>query len=244
MPFTLAHPAAVLPLRRTGLPMLALVAGSVAPDLVLFVHVGVSYHQTHSLVGVLTWDVLIGVLLAAAWVWLLWGPLVDAAPGSLRDRLPHPHRTGPRWWLIAVPTFAIGAATHVLWDSFTHVDGWWVQRAQWLRDGTPPVYKLSQYASGAVGLAIIAVACWMLLRRRPVVPVARVLPRLAPWVWGAPLIAVGAATVLALREFAVQPTWPIEYRIYYLVVMTLSAAATALGEVALIWQVVRRVVRR
>ena len=33
MPFTLAHPAVVLPLRGLGLPMTALVAGSMAPDL-------------------------------------------------------------------------------------------------------------------------------------------------------------------------------------------------------------------
>jgi hypothetical protein len=36
MPFTLSHPAAVLPLAGTGFPVAALVAGSMAPDVPMF----------------------------------------------------------------------------------------------------------------------------------------------------------------------------------------------------------------
>ena len=37
MPITFAHPAAVLPLARTGLPLTALAIGSMVPDLPMFV---------------------------------------------------------------------------------------------------------------------------------------------------------------------------------------------------------------
>lgn len=36
MPVTIAHPAAVLPLRGLGLPLSAMVIGSMAPDLPVF----------------------------------------------------------------------------------------------------------------------------------------------------------------------------------------------------------------
>ncbi|RHW25669.1 DUF4184 family protein [Nocardioides immobilis] len=58
---TLAHPAAVLPLGRLGLPMTALVAGSVVPDIPLFLWWVRGYELTHSLVGILVVDVVLAV---------------------------------------------------------------------------------------------------------------------------------------------------------------------------------------
>lgn len=87
MPFTPAHAAAVLPLGRTALPMSALVAGSVAPDLPMFLPGRPGYEVTHSLWGVVTVDVL--VAMAALWLWfgLVRDPYADVVPW-VRDRVP------------------------------------------------------------------------------------------------------------------------------------------------------------
>jgi hypothetical protein len=68
MPFTGSHPAAVLPFARTAMPASALVAGSVAPDLPLYLPTPYSAELSHQIVGVLTVDVLAGFLLFALWL--------------------------------------------------------------------------------------------------------------------------------------------------------------------------------
>jgi hypothetical protein len=45
---TLAHPVAVLPLRRFGLPMAAMVIGSMVPDVPLFLRWSSGYQVSHS----------------------------------------------------------------------------------------------------------------------------------------------------------------------------------------------------
>ncbi|MEV0550892.1 DUF4184 family protein [Nocardia salmonicida] len=65
MPITFAHPVAVLPFARY-LPLPALVAGSIAPDVVYYLPGPLSGTTTHSVVGVLCWDLLIGLVLLVA----------------------------------------------------------------------------------------------------------------------------------------------------------------------------------
>ena len=72
---TLAHPVAVLPLRRFGLPMAALVIGSMVPDVPLFMGWSSGYQVSHSYTGVFTVN-LIGALGGLA---IAVGLLVDAA---------------------------------------------------------------------------------------------------------------------------------------------------------------------
>ncbi|MGY1732216.1 DUF4184 family protein [Geodermatophilus sp. SYSU D01045] len=62
MPFTGSHPAAVLPLLRTGLPASALVAGSLAPDLLFHLPVDTGV-RTHTALAVVSTDVVLGRLL-------------------------------------------------------------------------------------------------------------------------------------------------------------------------------------
>jgi uncharacterized protein DUF4184 len=60
MPFTVSHPAAVLPVLR-WLPPSAVVVGSLVPDIPLCVRPPVGYHTTHSLAGVVTVDLPLGL---------------------------------------------------------------------------------------------------------------------------------------------------------------------------------------
>ena len=120
MPFTPAHVAAVLPLRRRGgLPFSALVVGSMIPDLPYYLpRRWVPTPATHSVAGIVTWDLLLGLA-----VWALWCALrprvYDLAPQLLRSRWRRPE-SGFTGWSRAPLAVIIGAATHVLWDEFTH----------------------------------------------------------------------------------------------------------------------------
>ncbi len=193
MPFTPAHAAAVLPLARPPLPLTALVAGSMVPDLPLFLRdvpdlpVLPAYSFTHSLLGIVTVDVVLGVL--AVTLWLLWlrDPLVDLGPRWSRHRLPaRGDRAAVAWRWVPVAA-AVGAATHVGWDAFTHRGRWGTELVPWLTTPHGPLngYRWAQYVSGVVGLAVVAVVAWRRLASRrphergPVVPGARTSALLA-----------------------------------------------------------------
>lgn len=167
MPFTLSHPAAVLPLRRTGLPMAALVCGSMAPDLHMVVP-GVTDEMTHRWQGVPTVDLVLGLALTAFWVLVLAPTATAAAPEPLRARLRPPPRYAARDWLLVLPGVVVGAATHVGWDTFTHQDMWGGQHVPWLYETHHgyPGFQLTQYASSIVGLVIVALWAVVVLRQR------------------------------------------------------------------------------
>lgn len=174
MPFTLSHAAAVLPaIRRDGTgrgPLIAcaLVAGSFSPDMTYFAATAVPGAMlfgsvTHSPVGILTVDLLITAALVAVWL-MVREPLVALLPGRWQSRVYgfvrgdswHGRPAGPLavWFCLSA---ALGAATHVVWDSFTHLDRWGT-RAIPLLDAVVagfPVYLYLQYGGSALALAAL-----------------------------------------------------------------------------------------
>lgn len=166
---TLAHPAAVLPLRRSGMPMAALVIGSMVPDVPLFMSWSSGYEVSHSLAGVFTVDLLGALVLLYVWNGVVRDALVDLAPDLVRVRVPARHRLSRRQWLLAPGAAALGAVTHVAWDSFTHPGRWGVTHVVWLRAdlGPLPLFKWAQYASGVIGLAVVLCAIIAYLISRP-----------------------------------------------------------------------------
>lgn len=193
MPFTLSHPAAVLPFLRSGLPASALVAGSVVPDLPYYLPVDLGI-RTHTALAVVTVDLVGGLLLWALWHGFLAAPAVASAPGPLRARLPVPGRPrvdGVRGLLLVGAAVVLGAATHVLWDEFTHPGRWGPENIPALRAqvGGEPLYGWLQDGSGLVGA--LAIAVWVLLwwRRTPPRPV----PGGVPWAW----LAIAAVALVA-----------------------------------------------
>ncbi|GGX54403.1 DUF4184 family protein [Streptomyces minutiscleroticus] len=184
MPFTLSHAAAVLPAVRTDgsgrgrLVPAVLVAGSCAPDLTYYtagvVPGGMEFGRfTHSFTGVFTFDVAVAWLLVAGWL-LLREPLVALLPRAAQARVgallrcgaPRT-RPGPglalRWYASAV----LGGLTHVVWDAFTHHDGWGTRAFPVLgrEVAGAPVFWLLQYGGSAVAAAVIAAFVVAALRR-------------------------------------------------------------------------------
>ncbi|WP_326589907.1 DUF4184 family protein [Streptomyces brevispora] len=180
LPFTVSHPAAVLPLMRRPFVPASLVAGAVAPDVPYFLDVlGVSETspqdwygpllnatETHSLSAGLVVNLPLAIALVAAYR-MLRAPITALLPSGLR--LPEPERTTgmpakvrhTMWLLVSA---LIGIASHLAWDSFTH--GFLVTHVQPLRAsalGGLTVARLLQYASTAFGLAAVGRHLW---RRR------------------------------------------------------------------------------
>src|SRR6476620_11110084 len=92
MPFTLSHPAAVVPRARRGLSVSALVVGSMTPDLQYlvnqnFVKLALQERFSHSLPGVFVFCLPVGLALLLLFHYLLKFPLLSLFPLSHQQRL-------------------------------------------------------------------------------------------------------------------------------------------------------------
>jgi len=233
MPFTLAHPAAVLPLRRVRLMRtVPLVVGAMTPDLPYYLPWRIAKHipqETHTLLGTLTLDLPMGVLLLI-FIWLLRRPL--AAPlGRFGEAkcLAALGRFGSRAgnWALAPLSLLIGSWTHLVWDSFTHPDGWMVSRISALSapvsffSYTGELCHVLQYASSVLGLAVLAV--WFVLLPQPARESAD-----AERSAGGPLLLAGlfaAAAAAGGLETLEHILWhtPARYHLFYLLLTRTTA---------------------
>jgi hypothetical protein len=219
LPFTLSHAAAVLPAVRTDgtgrgpLVPAVLVAGSFAPDMTYYAASVLSGAMefgdvTHAFAGVLTVDVLIAWALVGLWL-LVREPLVALLPRARQGRVAALLRCGvprarvrpslvARWYVSAV----LGAATHVVWDAFTHLDRWGMRLFPVLgrEVAGSPLYWYLQYGGSAVAAVVIAVFLAHTLRgaplREPVgIPVLDVRDR-----WAAAAVICGFALAGAVQR--------------------------------------------
>jgi Domain of unknown function (DUF4184) len=212
VPFTLAHPAAVLPLR--GLRYLRsapLIVGTLVPDLPDYVPVRVLHRlplpDTHSFAASFTTDLLLGYLVLFG-IFVLRAPLtalLTARGRALCLQALEPFRGRPREWLFAALAIVIGIWTHLAWDSFTHSGGWMVERFAWLSapvtigSYTGQVCHALQYLSSVFGLIVVAV--WYRRLPTPAVAAAR---RDAPRSTARPVLLLVVAAALLIG--AVQAT--------------------------------------
>ena len=169
MPFTLAHPAAVLPLRNRVpriLPWSALVIGSMTPDFHYFL-LGLSRDNSHSLPGLFRFCLPVGMVAWLLFHTLMKRPLTLLLPDSESSRLWHCARSSTRISigsiLAAGLAILVGASTHVIWDAFTHGDGWGVARLPELSGSIVilngynlTVFRVLQHGSTLVGLMLLA----------------------------------------------------------------------------------------
>ncbi|WAL70999.1 DUF4184 family protein [Kitasatospora sp. YST-16] len=167
MPFTLSHAAAVLPglraaKRKGALVAAGLVAGSLAPDVPFFAESlvrGVYRHGglTHRWWAAPTLDVAVGAGLVAGWYGLWREPLRAAVPGRWNAVAPE-RRPAPGELLLAAGALAAGAATHLVWDSFTHHGRAGVRALPVLEREVAgvPLHTALQYGTSLLGLGVLA----------------------------------------------------------------------------------------
>jgi len=212
MPFTLAHPAAILPFARwlaRWRLLSAVVIGSMVPDFGWLSPWGrLSRPATHGAEALLTFCLPVG--LATYWLfqWTVKTPLTELLPPGAYARwreFEMPARVGDlRQWLLAAAGVLLGAITHVVWDAFTHEGARGVRMIPELNDPMVQIGgrhltgpRLLQDASSVIGmLVVLAVLAYAL---RPGAPeeadVARRLSRQERHTWFA--LYLLAAAVLS-----------------------------------------------
>lgn len=177
MPFTPTHVLAVVPMAavsRGSLPLSALVIGSMIPDFPLFSPVSPTYETTHSALGLLSACLPLGLACFFLFHSLMKRPLLALIPRAIQSRCASLSGfcVRPTLGALALTSFAIvlGAATHLLWDSFTHRERWGTrifpglhQTALTIGGHAFPGFKLLQYGSTFIGLPclVILLTIWL-----------------------------------------------------------------------------------
>jgi hypothetical protein len=172
MPFTPSHAAAAWPLSKVlpRLPVAALVAGTLAPDLEYFYWLEPTGRNWHYLPWFFV-SVPVGLV-----TWLLWRQLVRPALGQLiavgddRRFVPAPLTAGEI--AAAIVAVTIGAVSHVVWDGFTHKEDWAVMRLPFLQGEVIPGlrlrwYKLLQHGSTILGGLSLFAWAFLVWQRQP-----------------------------------------------------------------------------
>ncbi len=220
MPLTFpSHAAAVLPLLHLRgvqrLPASALVIGSTLPDLVYLVGtLGAAAHHPRGLLGFCLPAGILAFLYVEALLLPIVGPwLVASSPARARPTLarlvgPRPLPRTPSAWLLVLLALLVGAATHQLWDGFTHA---WMWPARALYPTTTvsllghPVLlsRALQHLSSLLGLVVVI----LYLRQTPAPAPAANEPgeradaaRRLMALLAAPLVAGCVAACVQLRE--------------------------------------------
>ncbi|SMH42160.1 protein of unknown function [Rathayibacter oskolensis] len=246
MPFTPSHAVVALAFSNGRVPAAAVAIGAMAPDIGLYLPVRWARESTHSLLGVVTLDLLLGAVGLLLWSVLLAPAWRDLAPWLVRVRLrPPPRRPrGARAWattlLLSAAGLVIGSATHVLWDGFTHAGGPFVAAVPFLQEefGPFPGYKWAQYASGVLGLLGLGIgaAVWYVTRRPHLVEAdARGPIRLAAW--SAVLAAAILPAGIVLSSTGLDPLEE-AYRSFVVdaAILTVAWTSAAVVVVAALWR--------
>jgi putative effector of murein hydrolase LrgA (UPF0299 family) len=210
MPFTLAHPVAALPIWYASgrrLRLAALVIGSTAPDYEYFLRMQPGGSFGHTIPGLFLF------CLPAAWL-ALWlfdrfarrGVQTLLPSGWQLPLAPRQHRYSA---LATAGALLLGAASHVIWDAFTHKTGLGVMLLPVLSAPVSlgswplPWYKLLQHGSTVLGVVILSTLAIRWARCQPSVPPGR-LAMSALMLLGVPL-AVGVLNGLRFLSEGFQP---------------------------------------
>jgi hypothetical protein len=251
MPFTVAHVVLARPLWRAvgrQLPLSGIVVGSVAPDLEYLAHLDTERTIGHLLYGVFLLDLPLALVLLALWHGLIKESLAALVSPRLRppvDTSPFAFGPAARFGQV-VASILIGVAGHLLWDGFTHRDGFITTRVAFLQEaiGRPHVYDLFNYASTVVGTVLLGWWWWRAVAARSAEPAVAEPARLTPRsrrIALVTLVALSGAGGIANGVRLRLDGWGIETTVIGAV---LGAMAAGLVTVVLVSAVLRAASRR
>ncbi len=182
MPFTLSHPAIVLPLNllpARWVSITGLVIGSLAPDLQSYFTPGADKTHSHTWWGILWFCIPVSILLSFVFHLIVREMLIMHLPRVVQIKMIRykdvnwPALFREKWPVIII-SMAVGAASHLFWDSFSHFDGFFIRDNPALQGNMDVLGRsveipfVIQYVNSLVGLVIIAIAILQVPRSRNV----------------------------------------------------------------------------
>jgi hypothetical protein len=242
VPFTISHAAAVLPLRKTGLPLAALMIGSMSPDFAFFAFDRIDSFWTHGASGLFLFCWPVGLLLW--WFYVRWieTPTFAMLPRRWRAAFTP---SDPHFGLAALSSASaaviVGAATHIAWDSFTHAGRTVVKAVPFLEarlvfhGHALPVFAFLQHLSTAIGLLVLGIWVFARLRRAADAPIAACAtrePSDARRLAALALLVASAGTLAAIGYLS-HAGIPLVRRLFHLAVGGMEGGAMAWFAIAL-----------
>lgn len=170
MPFTFSHPAIILPLKylpKRYFSLTGLIIGSLTPDFEYFIRMKVQSIYSHTLYGIFWFDLPLAILLTFIFHNIVRNDLYNNLPLIIKSRILT--FSDFNWnnhfkanWIVVLISIIIGIGSHLLWDSFTHDHGYFVNHITELRNSVSlfdikiPVLKIAQHLSSLIGAIVIA----------------------------------------------------------------------------------------
>jgi len=169
MPFTFSHPAIVLPLAvlpKRFFSITGLIVGSMIPDFEYFLRMKLQSNYSHTLEGMLWFDLPLAILVSFTFHNLVKKKFIDNLPLFFKSRFFI--FKGFDWnayfiknyWVVCL-SILIGVLSHLFWDSFTHYDGYFVNAFPILENSIfflnleVPILKILQHSSTFLGAILI-----------------------------------------------------------------------------------------
>ncbi|MES2545491.1 MAG: DUF4184 family protein [Bacteroidota bacterium] len=170
MPFTFSHPAIVLPLlKKYKLSATGLIIGSMSPDFEYFIRMKVQSNISHTLLGLILFNIPAGFLVALLVHEIIKKPLIENLPSFFQDRLVILKNIN---WIdylkfnfgYVIISILIGAFSHIFWDGFTHESGYLAEKIPFLQNEIMkiPFYKILQHLSSLIGMIFILIYIYKL----------------------------------------------------------------------------------
>ncbi len=217
MPFTITHPAIVLPLKKLWpkyFSLTGLMAGAMAPDLLYFlILTTVERGLSHSWFGFFIFCVPAGIAFSFAFHWLFKAKFIYNLPSpfdrylsGLADYKWKP--IGLRGWIVFIISVIIGVMSHFFWDSLTHIHGVLVMKLPILREqvlifGRSVYYaRILQHLSTIFGgLTILIFLVKGNIIPKPINDYSRIViaDKLRFWAWG--IVCSFLFTFLAVNAY-------------------------------------------
>jgi hypothetical protein len=138
-----------------------------APDFEYFIRMRVKSIYSHSFIGLLWFDLPLTIILAFLFHNVVRKSLIPRLPKFLASRFLAFNEFDwntyfKRNYIIVIISALLGAFSHIVWDSFTHEDGFAVERLTYLSSSINVagkdvlVFKLLQHGSTIIGAILIA----------------------------------------------------------------------------------------
>lgn len=180
MPFTFAHPALVLPINKKinrYFDLIGLVIGSMSPDFEYFIRLTPVSKISHTFNGILFFDLPLSIILVFLFHSIVKKQLIINLPSPLNiwyeGYIFNEYKLNNfRKIIMLIYSILTGAFSHILWDSFTHEGGFFVNNNSLLKynliinELEIPVYKILQHGSTIFGFIIIALYLYSIRSRK------------------------------------------------------------------------------